>query len=66
VNAQLDKKQLSWTMSSQILYRFGYKNWEMTGTESARIFLNSKEGKNLNYDQPIYLEKIIQGTGDRF
>jgi hypothetical protein len=38
----------------------------MTGTESARIFLNSKEGKNLNYDQPIYLEKIIQGTGDRF
>jgi hypothetical protein len=35
-------------MSSQIPYRFGYKNREMTATESAGNFLRSKKRKTLS------------------
>jgi hypothetical protein len=53
-------------MSSQILYWFGYKNWEMTETESARIFLNSKERKNLSKIKQFTLEKWFKQLGTNF
>jgi hypothetical protein len=43
-------------MPIQIPYRFGYKNWETTETESARIFLNSKERKILSKIKQFTLE----------
>jgi hypothetical protein len=46
-------------MSSQIPYRFCYKNWERTETESAKIFLNSKERKTLSKINQITLENLL-------
>jgi hypothetical protein len=60
VDAQLHKEQLSWRMSIQIPYRFAYKNWEMTETESARIFLISKERKTLSKIKQFTLDNLFK------
>jgi hypothetical protein len=52
-------------MSSQIPYRFGYKNLEMTATEFAKIFPSSKERKPY-LDQAITLENVTQTSNDQF
>jgi hypothetical protein len=55
-------------MPIQIPYSFGYKNWETTETESARIFLISKERKTLSKIKQFTLEKLFKqlGTNLRF
>jgi hypothetical protein len=52
-------------MSSQIPYRFGFKNCEMIETESANIFLNAKERKTLSKIKQLTLAKIIQAIGNQ-
>jgi hypothetical protein len=46
-------------MSSQIPCRFCYNNWERIETESAKIFLNSKERKTLSKINQITLENLL-------
>jgi hypothetical protein len=53
-------------MYVQIPYRFGYKNLEMTETESARISLNSKERKTLSKIKQFTIEKMTQAIGNQF
>jgi hypothetical protein len=53
-------------MPIQIPYRFGYKNWEATETESAQIFLNSKERKILSKIKQFTLEKWFKLLGTNF
>jgi hypothetical protein len=53
-------------MPSQIPYRIGYKNSEMTETESARNFLNSKERKTLSTIKQFTLEKLFKQLGTNF
>jgi hypothetical protein len=44
----LDLIRNNFVKGSQIPHRFGYKNWEMAATDSARNFLRSKRGKTLS------------------
>jgi hypothetical protein len=53
-------------MSSQIPYRFGCKNCEMTEAESANIFLNAKERKTLSKIKQFTLRKIIRAIENQF
>jgi hypothetical protein len=53
-------------MIIQIPYRFGYKNWETTETESANILLHTKERKTLSKIKQFTLEKWFKQLGDNF